>query len=307
MVTVAELAQMSALEVSRLQPTDDHPSLSGKEPGNNFASFAAGQTAQIRAADKDLARYDSTYARHILFFDELKAEATSPKINAKDRYGLTWKVKWGDEVHTDVAVTRLYMDIGGSFADLKFYSGPGETLLILDPPSKTGPDAIHSFDELADALLKSMFKFHADRYLLDGKGKVDQAMIERESIDPKYLGAAVVTFKECQLSLYNPAIKRLGGASLSNLGAVEDRVARGSLVFNAWVKNKDMKDDNARVGLVFNQKNGKFDGTVEYQSDLGCTMGSLRSSGELNAFEPSFVKSFFGKIGFAMRPLYIPK
>ncbi|MFZ2955870.1 MAG: hypothetical protein WA705_03105 [Candidatus Ozemobacteraceae bacterium] len=317
-VPAAELANLTALEISRLQPIADHRALSGQEPGNNFEAFLKEQVSLIRACDKKLAQFDLVYARRIMFFDEIKNEATSPKITAKDRYGQTWKVKWGDEVHTDVAMTRVAIDLGASFVDLKFYSGPGETLLILDAPGKTGEGTVHTFTEMAEALLKSKFEFHAERYLLDGQllkgvgdeiighGKVDQSMAERESIDPKYIGAAYVKFKECQLSLYNPAIKRLGGAALSNVGAIQDRVARSSIVFNTWVKNKDMKDDNSRVGLLFNPKTNQFDRTVEYQSDLGCTLGGLKPSGEMNSFESSFVRYAPGRICFAMRPLYVP-
>ncbi len=312
------LSRLSPVEISRLAPAPDHPSMSGKEPGSNAPGFLNEQIALIRACDKKLERFDIGYARRILFYDELKEDATSPKITVKDRYGLTWKLKWGDEVHTDVAVTRLAIDIGASFEDLKFYSGPGESILILSAPKKTGPDAIHSFAALAAKLLASKFQFHAERYLLDealvkngaeilGHGIVDGKMAERESIDPKYVGAAFVKFKECQLSLYNPAFKRLGGAALSAVGAESDRVARGSLVFNAWVKNKDMKDDNSRVGLLYNLKTRQFDRTVEYQSDLGCTLGGLKPSGELNSFEASFVRFLPGSINFVMRPLYIPR
>lgn len=312
------LSQLSPVEISRLVPAPDHPAMSGKEPGSNFTGFLNEQVALVKACDKKLERFDIGYARRILFYDELKEDATSPKITVKDRYGLTWKLKWGDEVHTDVAVTRLAIDVGASFEDLKFHSGPGESILILSAPKKTGPDAVHSFSDLSAKLLTSKFLFHADRYLLDeplvksgdavlGHGIVDQKMAERESIDPKYVGAAFVKFKECQLSLYNPAVKRLGGAALSAVGAESDRVARGSIVFNTWVKNKDMKDDNSRLGLVYNPKTRQYDRTVEYQSDLGCTLGGLKPAGELNSFETSFVRTYPGSINFVMRPLYIPR
>ncbi|RCK80620.1 MAG: hypothetical protein OZSIB_2933 [Candidatus Ozemobacter sibiricus] len=317
-VTREELAEMTALEVSRLQPAPDHPALAPEPPGDRFGAFLAEQTRLIQALGKKTRTFDFAYARRILYYDELKEDATSPKITAKDRYGQKWKVKWGDEVHTDVALTRLYIDLGGTCTDLKFYAGPGETILILDPPGKKA-GGIRTWADLAAALLRSKFQFHADRYLLPapvlkapdgtilGTGQVDAAMIERESLDPKYLGAYFVKFKEAQLSFYNPALRRLGGAALGNVGAVEDRVARGSLVFNAWIKNKDMKDDNSRVGLLFNPDTGSFDRCVEFQSDLGCSLGSLRSSGELNAFEKSFVVYHTTSINFTMRPLYIPK
>ncbi|MBI3037861.1 hypothetical protein HYY75_02250 [bacterium] len=181
------------------------------------------------------------------------------------------------------------------------------------------PNEIKTFSELSNKMENSKFNFHINRYQLqqsmkvnsDGKalesGKIDRQMAERESIDKAYIGANYVLFKECQLSLFNPAIKRLGGASLSNVGAPDDRLARSSLVFNAWIKNKDMKDDNSRVGLLYNLSTGAFDRHVEFQSDLGCTLGSLRSSGQLNNFKKSFIVYYPTTINFFLRPLYIPK
>lgn len=317
-LTREQISKLSPIEISRLEPDPKHPAISGK-PANKFNSFISYIQKSVRMQKKKLARFDFSYATHLMFYKGLKSSATSPKITAKDRYGNKWKVKWGDEVHTDVAATRLYIDLGGTYTDQKFYSGTGELILVLDPPTKNGKDSVKTFYQLADKLLKSTYKFHAYRYLLPkpvlkdsngkilGTGKVDKTMIERESIDKKYLGSYYVKFKECQLSFYNPAIKRLGGIALSKLGAENDRVARSSLVFNAWIKNKDMKDDNSRAGILFNTKTGRFDKSVEYQSDLGATMGALRPSGELNSFEKSFIIHLTSSITFRMHPLYIPK
>ncbi len=312
-----ELAAMTAFEISRLEPVADHIAYTGDKPGNHYQKFLDQTLKQIRAIDEKYVQYDFNYARRVLFFDEIKEDATSPKITTKDRYGLKWKLKWGDEVHSDVAMTRLYIDLGGRYTDLKFYSGPAETILVLE---KAGKDTIAAtFDQLANILLNSKFEFHAHRYLLPepvikdkagkilGTGIIDEEMAEREGIPAKHIGCYYVLFKECQLSLYNPAIKRLGGAALSNVGAVEDRVARSSIVFNSWIKNKDMKDDNSRVGLLYNLKTGAFDQQVEFQSDLGCTLGALTTSGDLNHFEDSMVMLMPQSINFFMHPLYIPQ
>ena len=106
-----------------------------------------------------------------------------------------------------------------------FRSGPGETILVLDSPKKSKEGAVTSFAQLATNLLNSKFQFHAERYLLPGRelvkdaggqilghGIVDEAMLERESIDKIYLGAPYVLFKECQLSFFNPAVKRLAAS-----------------------------------------------------------------------------------------------
>ncbi len=319
LISPERYAELSALDISRLQPRPNHFAVLPIEPGNHYESFLRDQVKRIKACNKKYEQFDLTYARRILFFDELKEDATSPKITAKDRYGLKWKVKWGDEVHTDVALTRIYIDLGAPYTDLKFYSGPGETIVILAPPGKADPAQPKTFAAMADQLLKSKFQFHVDRYLLPkpvltdkggtilGSGIVTTEMAEKESIDPKYIGAYFILFKECQLSLYNPAIKRLGGASMNKLRATQDRVARSSMVFNAWIKNKDVKDDNTRAGFLFNPETGDYDQYVEFISDLGCSLGHLKPSGELNSFEHKLIMMMPQTINFFMRPLYIPE
>ncbi|HMM60752.1 MAG TPA: hypothetical protein PKC25_11570, partial [Candidatus Rifleibacterium sp.] len=79
-VKATELARMSALEISRLQPAADHPALSGKEPGNHYADFLAELTRLIKACEpKKLSSFNFDYARRVVFYDELKEDATSPK------------------------------------------------------------------------------------------------------------------------------------------------------------------------------------------------------------------------------------
>ncbi len=318
-LTVEQLAKLSAHEVSRLQPIADHTAIKPVAPGDHFGAFLDEQLALIRAQSPALAKFDFGHARRVVFFDSMNAAATSPKIMVKDRFGMKWMLKWGDEVHTDNAVSRLYIDLGATFTDIKFYAGPGETTLVLAAPGDKSPEAVKTWAQLSKMLLESSFAFHADRYLVPspvlkdkqgnilGTGQIDAAMAETNGLDPKFVGAYFVKFKENLMSFFNPAIKRLGGTSLSNLGAENDRVARGSLVFNCWIKNKDMKDENSRVGLVFNPETGEFDRKVEYQCDLGCTLGATKPSGELNSYEKEMVMLFPQSINFIMRPLYIPK
>jgi hypothetical protein len=107
-------------------------------------------------------------------------------------------VKWGDEVHADVVATRLAIELGASYVDLKYWSGPGETLLILPPAKKAGEPSTQA--DLEKLLLNSPYKFHLRRYMLAapslvdskgtpiGTGRVDAAMIERESLPSSALG-----------------------------------------------------------------------------------------------------------------------
>ena len=314
-VTSSEMRKMSALEVSRLE-SHNTSALSGRAPGNNFADFEKEMVRLVRLQDKKLANFDLSYARRVMYYDELKEDATSPKITAKDRYGNKWKLKWGDEIHCDLAMMRLYIDLGGRCADLKYYSGPGETILILEPPAH---GKVKTYSDFASALLKSMFRFHVDRWLLPGKtlksssgeilgsGIVDREMAEKESIDEKYIGSYYLLFKECQLSFYNPALKRLGGTALGQAGALQSRIGRASMVFNCWIDNKDVKDDNSRIGLLYNSETKAFDKPVEFLSDLGLTLGGFVVSGAVNFFMDKMIMYLPKSIHFKMNPLFLPR
>ena len=303
-LSVEELATLSPTQVSRLDPLPDHPAIRPVAPGNHFAGFLREMTRLIRASGKKAERFDPVYASRILVFDELKTDASSPKIKAKDRYGLTWRVKWGDEVHADVVATRLAIDLGATYADLKFWSGPGETLLIL--PTGQGPDVPSDQQAFERIMLNSKFRFHLRRYVVEspsvkdgrgnplGTGRVDAAMIERESLDPKYLGCVYLAFKECQVSLENPVLKRLGGVDLNRGRALEDRVARSSMVFNAWINNPDTKEDNTSGGLLPDPATGKETRYVEFQSDMGASFAGPLSAGCLSLLSPNCVTDLFG-------------
>jgi len=309
-----KLALMTPVEISRLEPAPDHGAIMPVRPGNHFQKFVKDMTEIIRdSGGKKCKQFDFSYARRIMFFHELKESASSPKITAKDRYGLKWKVKWGDEVHSDVVATRLAIDLGATYADLKFYSGPRETLLIL-PREKDSPATQH---ELAELLRKSTYKFHLNRYVVEtpsiktengvlaGTGRVDEAMLERESLDREYLGCYYIAFKECQLSIDNPALKRLGGVDL-NRSAIDDRVARALLVFSAWICNPDVKEDNTRSGLLWNKKSGSFDRHVEFVSDMGAAFAGPYSSGCLSALSSSVVGEIFNVRLIKTHPIFLP-
>lgn len=312
------LAKLSPIEISRLEPPSTHPVLDEGNAGPRFnAKFGEIQDS-IRALNPKYSKFDYAHARRVVFFDEIKAEATSPKITVKDRHGIKWKMKWGDEVHTDVAAGRLYLDIGGRYSDPKFYSGPGETILVL-PQAKAGQEGISTFQDLKNAVSKAFFRFKLEEWVLDGpmvkddagkilgSGIVDARMADTEDIDKKYIGAFFVKFKECQMSIYNPACKRLGGSPLSGLGATRDRIQRGMMLFNIWINNIDAKDDNTRISFLYNPKTQDFDRAAEFQSDSGATFGKIVGIGKPNFFsERWIVETPFG-IHFLFRPVFVPR
>jgi|GEM_PF-1092162 len=337
-VELKKLAEMSAFQISRLQPAKDHPAMSAAPPGNHYDSFLQEMKNLVRLQDEKLARFDFQYSKRVLYCSKLaiptlpsnleekvnaaltkEANKANPKLAVRDRFGLKWQIKWGPETHTDVALSRLYIDLGGTCTDIKLYSGPGETILVFAPPTATAPDALHTFSELCQRILTKSCGYDPSNYLLPepvikdsngsilGTGKVDEAMRDRESIDPKFIGAYYVKFKECQLSFFCPAVKGLCDVPLNTGKALSDRVHRGSLVFNAWIKNLDMKSNNSRAGLIYNPKTRAFDRLVEFQYDLGYSLGAYRAQGELNSFEKSFIFNLGQEIHFNMHPIFLPE
>ncbi|PKK89090.1 MAG: hypothetical protein CVV64_15800 [Candidatus Wallbacteria bacterium HGW-Wallbacteria-1] len=284
----------------------------------------------VRQYDRKYSDFDLTKARRCWFFSKVKGSATSPKILVEDSWGLPWKLKWGDEVHTETFMARFYVAMGAKYSDLKYYMAPSSAPVILDKISEPGDgkgnlkdskgddEAVSYLYQLQEVLLNSRFSFHLQRYvpqqglILDsagrplGHGIVDENFCEKYEIRKKYIGRWYVFFKEASMTFYSPTLKRVGPAPFSELGAETNRAARGSVVFNCFFNNKDCKDDNNNLGLIFNPKTGIYDCVVEYQHDLGCTMGGLQTSGDINTFDWDFIARFPGFLGFKMRTLYYP-
>ncbi|MBF0546761.1 MAG: hypothetical protein HQM08_20105 [Candidatus Riflebacteria bacterium] len=319
-VSLEELAKMNHLGISRLEPSSENHWIYGKPANGRFPAFVQENFDLIRSLGGKLGRFDLGFAKKVLFYDGLNADDTAPKITTLDRYGNKWKVKWGDETHSNIIATRLYIEVGGSFTDLKFHSGPGETIIILTSPDSKDSSEPKTVADLEELLLKSKFKFRLAPYYIDpkdmlknaqgkllGNGLIDKEMAKRESIPEKYVGAYFFKVKEAQLTLYNPAFKQLGGAALSTVGAEKNRFTRSSMIFNCWIKNWDVKDGNTHTGLLYNSVTEQFDRQTEYFSDLGIAMGTLILGGVVNAIEPSFVKLLPGSINFNFRTMFYPK
>ncbi len=255
--------------------------------------------------------YRISAARRVLFFDEIKDSSSSPKIKAEDAFGVGWKVKWGDEVQTEVVSNRLWMKLGGKYTDLVYANGRGEEhlVLVLADPAKAeehrGKDCRPvRYEELASCLKESRYNFNLDPY------KLRAGVLSRENIDSilanlpaealdgyrkeDLLGRHYVTFRESLVEIKPPkSIARRGGAAcFSDLGARRDRVARGLLLFNMWIWNRDAKDDNNRA-MLLSDLDGKKTSYVEMQHDLGASLGGLLSAGTINylAVEEDFARA----------------
>lgn len=237
--------------------------------------------------------YSIKQARKVLFFKKIKASATSAKVEAKDAYGQKWKIKWGEEVQSEIVTNRLYTNLGGKFSDLVYSDTFGEKNLILVLEDKEdGCDSVASVATLKQCLLDSVYQFNLSGYIAD-TGKIDQKFIERNKEQfshlsaeqlQKTMGRTYVTFFESSVNLQveTKNVLRLGATPFSLAKAVENRVKRGLVVFSYWIRNKDAKDDNNR-GL-FEQSQYR-----EYIHDLGASLAGVRSAYNPNQLAPQFI------------------
>lgn len=251
--------------------------------------------------------YNIDQARRVLFFDEIKTTATSPKVNTKDAFGVKWKVKWGEEIQTEAISNRLYVQLGGKFTDLVYVNTKGDKDLILVLDEKT-----NTLEKFKDLLLNSVYKFNVSPYILktgviteDNAAKI-LTTVKQNDLN-KYIGRTFVTFKESSVSLEALGFKKnqnveIGASDLNSKVAQMSRVKRALAVFTYWIRNKDAKEDNSKTFLTSD------DNVVEYYHDLGASLGGLIKSGDVNKLKSEFIfKKDADRIYFKMRTLYRPK
>jgi hypothetical protein len=282
-IASADLAGLSSDEVSRLDVRRDHHVWYAE---SELVELRARHGTAWKALEAQLAervsarideRYDLDRARRVLVFDDIKSSGTSPKVDAEDLSGQSWKIKWGDEVQPEALANRLYVELGARHADLVYANkgGPADLVLVLDEPDpeRAAPDCDHvsTYDELHGCLLESKYEFDVSSHVV-GQGVVTEELLREPPFagapgeKAELVGRRFVTFNESSVELEPPAeeLTRLGPAPLSSAGALDDRATRGLVLFTYWIHNKDGKDANNR-GVV-DRRSATF---LEYVHDLG--------------------------------------
>ena len=342
-MTREEMAKLSYDEVSDLDISRNHPAwntekdrVMNSNPWEDLERWTESGVREIlkeKLGDLAAAEFSLEKSKKVLFFDKIKTTATSPKVNTKDAFGNKWKLKWGNEIQIEPVNNRLYMKLGAKYADLVYANKPGKagTLLILGDPSKDEDcrSNIASYNTLKSCLLTSKYKFDIDPYTLRrgvitqrdidnyNEGILDQTILTNlaKNRKQKYeveglLGRTYVTFHESMVEFKNKDLVLSGGpVAGSSTGSNHDRVGRGLVVLNIWIYNIDAKDDNSRNAILFTPSNGKkAKSYVEYQHDLGSSMGGIGKTGEVNGLSDSkFLNIYFGNIIFNDFLLYRPE
>ena len=311
-LTAEELAQMSVNEIADLDISPKHISwmteknrLSHPTSWQDLENWTTKKMKDLFKKDNKLgknaaAEYSIENAKKVLFFKEIKITATSPKVDVEDVYGNNWKLKWGNEMQIEPVNNRLYMKLGSKFTDLVYANKRGEEglVLILGNPKVVGScNNINTYKLLRECLLNSKYKFDVAPYTLE-KGIIDASNSDRvlknlsKYGQKKYQkvelqGRTFVTFYESMVEFKNKDFLEYGGpVASSTVGATDDRVARGLLVFNMWINNIDAKDDNSK-SVMFEDDETMEKIYVEYQHDLGSSMGNPGQTGRVNGLKNS--------------------
>jgi len=272
---------------------------------------------EAHASNRIHAPYKIEQARRILEFDGVKSGGTTPKILTRDLHDYGWTIKWGDEVHSEALATRLYIELGGKFADLVYANdGRGDDLvLVLNASDVVGAEGaceqVATFEGFAECLRTSTYEFDVSAHVVE-HGVITADVLRREPFasagdaGATLVGREFVTFNE-SLVAFEPRDEdflRLGGGPLSSGGALDDRVKRALVVLTYWIYNKDAKDHNNHG--VIDRESAAY---LEYMHDLGASLGSLAISGSPNRL--SVGDRFLVRRGHSVRyrdnMLYVPK
>lgn len=349
----AELAKMSWPEIVALDVPEGHPAWYSR---STLARLGASVEARWRHLERLVEAsltaeigeaYALARAKRVLFFEQLKTSATSPKANAVDAHGIGWKVKWGDEIQSEAIVNRLYVGLGGKITDLVYANGAGaegvpekadDGLVLVLPAAgarERGKD--HCLPETAAELVRCLRESSYAYNLapnIHATGVIDREFFDRvlapklpagparsaETWFAKLVGRHYVTFRESLVELQpGPALLRVGAPALSSVAASADRIARSLVLFNMWVANRDVKDANNKAYLMKQPAGmpvvaGATDGYgrvyLEAQHDMGHALGGIFAAGELNSLRGGdFIQrcALGTRICFKEGVLFLPK
>lgn len=338
-----ELADMTPIEVSELDINPDHPNWYDrqgfakirKDPAGHYERFLEeGLTRRLRregVLGSGSAGYDMQTARKVLFLDYIFDAATSPKGQASDAFGVTWKLKWGPESSTESVTWQLYQLAGSKITDVVLTNGAGPSAMIMvlmgpeQAASQPEIDSLRyptSLEELLVAV-EDFYEFDLTPYI-HSHGTITTDNIDRllqnlpsggkaEYRRDQLLGRPWVAFRESCIELSTKGVLRRGdGVRLSDELATSDRVARGSFLFDIWVGNRDVKDDNSDAFFILDPagKQIELNGYREGRHDQGLTLGSLTAAGDVNQFDVGnqFAhRGLFGKLRFKQSIIYKPE
>ena len=199
-----------------------------------------------------------------VIFKELSHTGSAPKIRTYDLdLDDEWSLKWGDEVHTDVAASRIFAAVGYD-VDHPYCYKNGKLMLVFD-----GSRSINNWGQLRDSIYK-IYDTDLEPFFLE-EGTVDQKMATENNELSYYVGNNYVKFIKCGLEARPDRVKRLGAFLPDQLYNHKRLELRGSLLLHAFIGNWDTRKENTLLTTV-HDGNYNYDVSAVF-SDLGTSFG----------------------------------
>jgi len=301
--TFSEMEKLTPKDISELDISENHPkwfqnsaNVDGKKHWEYIENWVNSKVSKklTKKNDRDI-DYNLETAHRILVFDGMKSNDSSPKFKTKDIYGMKWKLKMGEEIHTEPILNRLYVLLGGKFNDLVYAQSVTENnlsvIILNEQDSSENCEEVASLEKLKDCFLNGYYNFDVSSYV-HSYGTISEENLtktfkpknEYESKKlKKYIGRKYLILKESSLEYKDHPIIKAGATALSNLDATTDRVQRGLALFHSWVSNGDLRDANTR-SYVLEDFMGK-DQYIEADHDLGASLGFMLKIGSINHYK----------------------
>ncbi|MES2556112.1 MAG: hypothetical protein V4604_08175 [Bacteroidota bacterium] len=210
----------------------------------------------------------------VVLFDKLGTDGSAPKIDAFDLdLDNDWTLKWGDEVHTDIAGSRIFAALGYD-VDHPYYYGENKLTLVFNEASEI-PDASVLVERVLGTYDVDLSPFISE------KGIVTTDMADSlEQLRP-FIGKPYVRFKKCGLEARPDRVKRIGSFLPEALHNDERTELRGALLAHQFIGNWDTREANTLLTLVHRGNYEYYQSAVF--SDLGTSFGVVQ-----HTFPPDF-------------------
>lgn len=228
----------------------------------------------------------------VVVFDKTGTDGSAPKCETwAIGYDDAWVIKWGDEIHTDIAGSRLFAALGFD-VDHPYFFGKEKVFVVFNEWS-----SLPGAEEMLTAVSK---QYGVDiRPYVSSMGKLTSEIIGNNKDLKKFESKMYVTFIKCSMEARPDRVKRIGSFLPDEMHDVSE--LRESLLAHAFIGNWDIRNQNTLLTLV-------HDGNYKYHlsavfSDLGTSFGVKRNytpadfkTGLVNEFGWQAVKNVNGKI-----------
>ncbi len=298
-----DMKNLTPQDISELDISENHPKwftnsakIDGKKHWEYIESWVNENVSKKLKKKKNIdVKYNVQNAHRILVFDGMKSNDTSPKFKTRDIYGMKWKLKMGEEIHTEPILNRLYVLLGGKFNDLVYAQSVTQNnlsvVILNEEDNSQSCDKVASLEKLKKCFLDGHYKFDMSSYVHSygtiSRENLNQTFKPQNEFESKkiekYLGRKYLILKESSLEYKDHPIIKAGATALSNLDSTTDRVQRGLSLFHSWISNGDLRDANTR-SYILKDFMGK-DQYIEADHDLGASLGFMLKIGSINHYK----------------------